>query len=177
MSVNLKSKLCCPQFFQKTYEKSLSWVFSKEKMLRIVIFRLFFGRIEDTLNCFLRFSDLYMYNIKSLASKLLIIDQRKLTSENLSCVICRIMADLPTLASPTTTTWHCMLLFIWFIFFLVTKKWSHFSKTVTINLFPIYVTHSDMSQIEVKNSQKFLHKYFDLTLLLLKNLAIEMLGI
>ena len=44
------------------------------------------------------------------------------------------------------------------------KNGHTFQKTVTTNSFPIYVTHSDMSQIEVTNSQKFLHKYFDLTL-------------
>ena len=37
--------------FPKTKQKTLSWVPPKGKMLRIVIFSLFFGRIVDTINC------------------------------------------------------------------------------------------------------------------------------
>ena len=36
----------------KNEQKSLFWVFPKEKMLRIVIFCSFWGRMEDTINCF-----------------------------------------------------------------------------------------------------------------------------
>ena len=39
-------------FPKKPNEKSLSWVFPKENMLRIMIFCLFCGKIEDFIICF-----------------------------------------------------------------------------------------------------------------------------
>ena len=70
-SENLKSKLWCPQFFQKTNKKSLhiyEYLLKRRCSEYVVIFRSFFGRIEDTLNCFSRFSDLYMICILKVFS-------------------------------------------------------------------------------------------------------------
>ena len=53
-SDNLESNIVS-SILPKNERKITTWVFPKEKMLGIVIFCSFFGRIEDTINCFWNF--------------------------------------------------------------------------------------------------------------------------